>query len=304
MDTPDACRQFRIEKNIMPALQRMRADPSYTFCMEGTLHLMEFLEAHPELYDEVLRRTKEGRLEWGATFNQPYESWFSGEELVRELYLGRRWIRKNLPGCDAKVAFNPDPPARSLQMQQILAKAGVPYMFISRFHEGLHRWQSPDGSSILAYSPGQYTNHSRFLAGQPADCSAAIRAKLEVQGPYYEKRQIPPVYTLINSNDFSQPIDFKPLIDFWNAQPAAASDARPPTMRYSSIRGFFEAIDTPSAKFDTIRGERPDVWAYITDPTHRRMAAARREGARPTTSGSRCATCPSSLSSSRVRASR
>lgn len=280
MDTPDFCRRFRIEKNILPALERMRVDPDYTFCMEGMLHLMEFLEEHPELYNEVLQRTKEGRFEWGATYNQPYESWFSGEELVRELYFGRRWIRKHLPGCDAKVAFNPDPPARALQMQQILAKAGVPYLFISRFHEGLHRWQSPDGSSVLAYSPGQYTNHSRFLERDPASCGEAIRTKLIEQAPYYGQRRIPPVFPLINSRDFSEPVDFKPLMGFWNGQPATAGGARPPTMRYSSIRGFFEAIDTPAAKFDTLLGERPDVWAYITDPTHRRMASVRREGAR------------------------
>lgn len=280
MDTPDFCRRFRIEKNILPALERMRVDPDYTFCMEGTLHLMEFLDEHPELYNEVLQRTREGRFEWGATYNQPYESWFSGEELVRELYFGRRWIRKHLPGCDAKVAFNPDPPARALQMQQILAKAGVPYLFISRFHEGLHRWQSPDGSSVLAYSPGQYTNHSRFLERDPVSCGEAIRAKLVEQAPYYAQRRIPPVFPLINSRDFSEPVDFKPLMGFWNGQPATAGGARPPTMRYSSIRGFFEAIDTPAAKFDTLLGERPDVWAYITDPTHRRMASVRREGAR------------------------
>ena len=69
MDTPAACRQFRIEHNIMPALEMMRKHPDYTFCMECTLHVMEFLEAHPELKGEVIQRMKEGRLEFGATYN-------------------------------------------------------------------------------------------------------------------------------------------------------------------------------------------------------------------------------------------
>ncbi len=280
MNTPDFCRRFRIEQNIMPALERMRIDPDYTFCMEGMLHLMEFLEAHPELEKEVIQRTREGRFEWGATYNQPYESWFSGEELVREIYFGRRWLRKHFPGCDAKVAFNPDPPARSLQMQQILAKAGVPYMFISRYHEGLYRWGSPDGSSILAYTPGQYGNHAPLLNAEPAKAVGAIRAKLEQQEPYYAKRGIPPIYALINSRDFSKPVDFSPLIEFWNGQPAGRAGATPPKMQYSSICSFFEAIDQPAAKFDTVVGERPDVWVYITGPTHRRMDSMRREGAR------------------------
>ena len=33
MDTPAACRTFRVEYNIMPALEMMRKDPNYTFCM-------------------------------------------------------------------------------------------------------------------------------------------------------------------------------------------------------------------------------------------------------------------------------
>lgn len=279
MDTPTACRQFRIEQNIMPALEMMRKSPDYTFCMEGTLHLMEFLEAHPELREEVVQRMQEGRLEFGATYNQPYESWLSGEELIREAYFGRRWIKKNLPGCDAKVAFNPDPPARSLQMQQILAKAGIPYMFVSRYHEGLYRWLSPDGSGVLLYTPGHYVNHQGLLNGPPAGCSDAIRDKLVQQAAYYQKRGIPPAYCLINSSDFSKPVDFASLIDFWNAR-RADGEANLPKMQYSSIRGFFEEIDKPAAKFDTLMGERPDVWLYITGPTHHEMASVRRDAAR------------------------
>ena len=32
MDTPAACRQFRVEHNIMPALEMMRNNPDYTGC--------------------------------------------------------------------------------------------------------------------------------------------------------------------------------------------------------------------------------------------------------------------------------
>ncbi len=281
MDTPATCRQFRIDHNILPALEMMRKHADYTFCMEATLHVMEFLAAHPELRGEIIQRMKEGRLEFGATYNEPYESWLSGEELVRETYFGRRWILKNLPGCDTRVAFNPDPPGRAWQMQQILAKAGIHYMFISRFHEGLWRWQSPDGSSVLAYSPGHYGNDLAYLNGPTANCVRAIHGKLDEQAPIYEEHDIPPVYCLINSMDFSRPVDFDPLIGAWNRQTAAQTgEGQPPVMSYSSIRGFFEAIDQPEAKFNTLLGERPDVWVYITGPTHHELSSAKREAAR------------------------
>jgi alpha-mannosidase len=275
IDTPAACRKYRIESNLKPALEMMRKDTNYTFCMEGALHVMELLDAHPEMRDEVIQRMKEGRLEFGGTYNEPYESWLSGEELIRETYFGRRWIQKNLPGCDTRVAFNPDPPARSLQTQQILAKAGIPYMFISRYHEGLYRWASPDGSSILAYTPGHYMLHQGYLNGKTEACIKAIRSKLAEESSYYEKRDIPPTYCFINTHDISKPVDFRPLITAWNTQ------LNPhPVMRYASIRGFFEAIDQPKANFDRLMGERPDVWVYITGPTHHWTSDVKREAAR------------------------
>jgi alpha-mannosidase len=275
MDTPAACRNYRINDVIRPALEMMRKDPHYCFDLEDTLELMEFLQAHPELRDEVLQRVKDGRLGFGAGFNAPYESWMSGEELAREMYFGRRWLKQNLPGADSTVYFNPDPPGRAMQMQQILAKAGVKYMFISRFHEGLWRWESPDGGSVLAYSPGHYGNHLPFLNGSPDQCLRAIAAKLGQQSPYYAARQIPPVYGLINMMDFSRPKDFSPLFSAWNTQTNSH-----PVMSYSALRGFFEAVDQPAAHFDTVLGERPDVWLYITGPTHHLLASAKREAAR------------------------
>ena len=95
MNSPDACIEYRDTHCITPALAMMAQNPDYCFVMENMLNLMEYLERHPERRDEILRFTREGRLEWGATFNQPYESLLSGEQLVRETYLGRKWLKKN-----------------------------------------------------------------------------------------------------------------------------------------------------------------------------------------------------------------
>jgi len=281
MDTPDFCRRFRIEQNIVPALEMMAKEPGYCFAMECTLHLMEFLEAHPERRDEVVRLMKEGRLEFGATYNQPYESYLSGEELVRQVYYGRRWIRKNLPGCDAQVAFNPDVPGRALQMQQILAKAGVPYLFTSRYHEGFYRWSSPDGSRVLAFSPGHYYNaHSQLLNFPVTGTVDRIRAKLDERSEAYRTHAIPPVFPIVNSQDFSKPVDFGPLIAAWNGQTNLPGLAHTPIMAYGSMLDAFKRLDVPDARFETRAGERPDVWLYIHGPTHHWTTSLRREAAR------------------------
>lgn len=277
MDTPDFCRRFRVEQNIVPALEMMNRDPDYCFAMECALHLMEFLEAHPERRDEVVRRMREGRLEFGATYNQPYESYLSGEELVRQTYYGRRWIRTHVPGCDARVAYNPDVPGRALQMQQILAKAGIPYLFISRYHEGLYRWRSPDGSGVLAYTPGHYGNHIQALELPTEKALNAVGSLLKPQVDYGRRRDIPPLYALVNSMDFSKPRDFRPLIAAWNGQAVAAGL---PPMAYGSMLGFFKGVDDERARIDPLMGERPDVWLYIHGPTHHWTTSLRREAAR------------------------
>ncbi len=277
MDSPEKCVVFRDTNCITPALAMMAQDAAYSFTMENMLNLAEYLERHPDRKDEIARLTREGRMEWGATYNQPYESLLSGEQLVREAYFGRLWLKRTLPGADAKVYFNPDVPGRAAQMPQILAKAGIPYMVMSRYHEGLYRWESPDGSSVLAYSPGHYGNAAAYLNAAPAEGAKTIADKVAKWRGYYASRSLPAEYPLLNSVDFSQPTDFGPLIRHWNEGGAGAAGEARPVLRYSTARKFFEAIDVNSAKLGTIKGERPGLWLYIHGPTHHWAISAQRQ---------------------------
>jgi len=281
MDSPEKCIEFRDANCITPALAMMAKDPAYSFTMENMLNLMEYLERHPERAAEVGRLTREGRMEWGATFNQPYESLLTGEQLVRQAYFGRLWLKRTVPGAEARVYFNPDVPGRAAQMPQILAKAGIPYMVMSRYHEGFYRWASPDGSSVLAYSPGHYGNAAAYLNAPAAEGAKTIADKIAKWSGYYGPRGLPAEYPLLNSVDFSQPTDFGPLIRHWNGESAgtAAEPARP-VMQYSTARRFFEALDVKAAQLQTVSGERPGLWLYIHCPTHHWAITAAREAAR------------------------
>ncbi len=276
MNSPEACIEYRDAHCITPALEMMAENPDYCFVMENMLNLMEYIERHPDRREEILKFTREGRMEWGATFNQPYESLLSGEQLVRGTYYGRKWLKKNFPGCDARVYFNPDVPGRALQMQQILNKAGIPYMVISRYHKGFYRWQSPDGSAVLAYSPGHYTNASGILGATPEKAAALLDAELASWAGYYRDRGIPPVFPLLHSVDFSQPTDFGPLIALWNSRHSSGG-GRAAAMNYSSAVGFFDSLDKTNPGLDRITGERPNLWLYIHGPTHHWAISAHRE---------------------------
>jgi len=279
MDSPEKCVVFRDTNCITPALAMMAKDPAYSFTMENMLNLAEYLERHPDRAEEIGRLTREGRLEWGATYNQPYESLLSGEQLVRQAYFGRLWLRRTIPGAEAKVYFNPDVPGRAAQMPQILAKAGIPYMVMSRYHEGFYRWASPDGTSVLAYSPGHYGNAAAYLNAPPAEGAKAIENKIAKWRGYYTASGLPAEYPLLNSVDFSQPTDFGPLIRHWNGEGGVEGATRP-AMQYSTARRFFEAVDAKTAKLETVTGERPGLWLYIHGPTHHWAVAAGREAAR------------------------
>jgi alpha-mannosidase len=277
MNSPEACREYRDTQCITPALEMMAHNPDYCFVMENMLNLMEYIECHPERREEILRYTREGRLEWGATFNQPYESLLSGEQLVRGTYFGRKWLKKNFPGCDALVYFNPDVPARSLQMQQILSKAGIPYMVISRYHKGFYRWVSPDGSSVVAYSPGHYGNAHAILRATPEEGSSLLKKELHEWAEYYRKHNLPPEFPLLHSVDFSKPTDFGALIEHWNGSPSVEATDGASTLGYSSAARFFGHLVETNPALDMLRGERPNLWLYIHGPTHHQAISAQRE---------------------------
>ena len=280
MNSPEACMEYRDTHCVTPALAMMVQNPDYCFVMENMLNLMEYIERHPERRDDILRFTREGRMEWGATFNQPYESLLSGEQLVRQTYFGRKWLKKSFPGCDTRVYFNPDVPGRAIQMQQILSKAGIPYMIISRYHEGFYRWSSPDGSSVLAYSPGHYTNASAILGAPPEEGAKLLEVKLDGWGPYYQEHGIPSEFPLLHSVDFSQPTDFSPLIQLWNSRHLEKDGAARSKMRYSSAAHFFNSLAEAEPSPATVIGERPNLWLYIHGPTHHWAISAQREAAR------------------------
>ncbi|MDA3797672.1 MAG: hypothetical protein PF692_01155 [Kiritimatiellae bacterium] len=166
-----ACTELRDTKLITPVLDWMEsAWPTrrqdgpkgnyidYSYSMEHMLCLMEYLDRHPDKLETIKKFTSAGQFSWGATYNCPYESLLSSEALVRQVYLGRKWLRKTLgTNCNTRVAWNPDAPARSLQMPQILKKAGIDYLIISRIDTGFVDWQSPDGESgVIVLSNGHY----------------------------------------------------------------------------------------------------------------------------------------------------
>ena len=281
MNTPEYCRNERIHDIILPALQMMKEDSTFTFEMEQTLNLMELLEAHPEKKNEVIQRYKEKRFLWGATLNQPYESLQSGEQLVRQAYFGRKWIRENLPGCDDITAYNMDVPGRNFQFPQIMAKSGIKNLMVSRMREGLYNWYSPDGSSIVTFSPGNYGWASlfwKFFDDDAVTAFSKLHHRSVLWSDYYKKHNIPPHYAVLLSCDATKPVSYKKLIDEWNTI-VGLSEIPLPRLKSSTADKFLESVSTKESNFETVQGERPNLWLYIHGPAHYQAHLIKREAA-------------------------
>lgn len=282
MDTPEHCRHERINEIIAPALDIMKTDKDYYFGMEQSLNLKEFVEAHPERKSEVIDRYKEGRFTWGATYNQPYEGMQMGEQLIREMYLGKLWIKDNFDGVIEETAFNTDVPGRTLQFPQILAKSGVENLFVSRMREGFYDWHSPDGSSVITYTPGNYGWAAIFYKLFEDDAITAlhkIQDRVKMWGDYYREHNLPPHFAIVLSNDAAGPVDYGHIVAEWN-EIVARTGAKIPGLRHSTVTSFLSEIKQPGAKFEHLEGDRPNIWAYIHGPGHHKAITASRKAGR------------------------
>ncbi len=294
MDSIKACEVFRDEKMITPVLNIMKTNSDFCFDVEDALCLKEYLSRHPDRYDEILKRTQEGRLEWGATYNQPYESMYDGEALIRELYLGKKWLEKKLPGCNFITAWNEDVPGIAMQFPQILSKSGVKYFEISRFEPGIYRWSSPDGSNILAYTPGIYSwsEMNIFNIKTEEGQIQAIINYLNSWNVLFKTNKLNPAIPFLISSDWFQPHEYTDLISKWNKM---AGEENLPIMNYSTASSSFQKFDTPISKYDQVVGERPNMWLYIHGPSHEHALTASRKANRTLTAAEKFASINSIL---------
>jgi hypothetical protein len=141
---------------IRRAVQLARKYPAYRFLLESEIFVANFVESNrgtPEL-DEFKHLVAEGRIEIAPLWAGIYQNQTPDEALVRNLLIGKRYARETF-GVDPKVANLTDIPGFTLQYPQILAKSGTPYTVLTRMGPrdvSLFHWESPDGSSVLAWN--------------------------------------------------------------------------------------------------------------------------------------------------------
>jgi alpha-mannosidase len=279
VDEIEKCVVMRDTQWITPFMERLAAEQSFEMDIEQTSVIQEYLIRHPEKKGEITKHLHEGRMLIGSTYTQPYEEMYFSESLARQFYLGKLWLKKEFDGYNATSYYNSDVPGRAMQMPQLMAKAGVDNMFISRHERGVFDWKSPDGSSVITYSPGHYIDFYNILAKPNEEALKELAKQALVWSDGYndipgQETVMPAVLNFEFIWDPKPVENLDPFMQLWNNLVEVENEkgeklqVRLPKIKFSTLDKFFKQIRKSTKQLPSIAGERPNVWVYIHGPSH------------------------------------
>ena len=287
VDEVEKCIIMRDTLWMTPYLKRLGEDPGFRMDIEQTSIIVEYLNRHPEKKAEIQKGLAEGRILVGATYTQPYEEMFTGESLIRELYLGKKWLSDNFNGYKSDTYYNSDVPGRTLQMSQILAKSGVNNMFVSRHEKGVFDWYSPDNSKVTMFSSGHYIEFFNILGKENSVAINEMAREVLFWGSYYNENSKKVIIPALLNYEFiwdQKPVkNCDPFIALWNSISYIENEngdkvkVTLPPFKYGNLNTCLNAICENSTEIKKISGERPAVWLYIHGPSHHFAISASRE---------------------------
>lgn len=288
VDEVEKCIILRDTLWLTPYLNRLKEDPGFKMDIEQSSIIDEYLNRHPEKKAEIQKGLDDGRILVGATYTQPYEELFSGESLIRQLYLGKKWLADNFNGYESDTYYNSDVPGRTLQMSQILSKSGVKNMFVSRHEKGVFNWFSPDNSWVTMFSSGHYIDFFNILGLEDEQGIARMAKEVLFWGSYYDQSSKNIIIPALLNYEFiwdQKPVQkCDPFIRLWNSilyienEKGERIKVNLPPFNYGNLNTCLNAIRENSGKIKAISGERPEVWLYIHGPSHHHAVSASREG--------------------------
>ena len=153
-----------VRRTFSTALQLMDEYPQYTYTQSAAAYSEWVCDKYPAECQEIRNRVKDGRWELvGGMWVEPDLNMPSGESLVRQILVGKRYFQKEF-GVDVRIGWNPDSFGYNWQLPQIYKKSGIDYFVTQKMAWNdttqlpmkLFWWESPDGSRVLTYFPHDY----------------------------------------------------------------------------------------------------------------------------------------------------
>jgi alpha-mannosidase len=271
-DTPEVCTNLNVQA-IAKSIAILEKSPDFKFSEEDGFVLQEFLRRYPEQEETVRDLLRRDILGCGGFYIGPSELLLGGEGLVRNLYFGKRWMRERF-GLNTEFAWNVDEPGHTLQMPQILAKAGIKnfviWKVLVRKENNLNvsgyagpavfRWAGPDGSQVMvAHCPESYGAGDRLRTQNYAVAEAGLESFVEKEIAQVKKWMLPPVILMADGSDCSIPDEaVRVNACEWNARHDV------PKVKLASVNEYFQACENElgrgNGEVRTVVGEIPCWW--------------------------------------------
>lgn len=147
-------------------LNMMTQRPDFTYTQSAAAYYDWMERLYPEIFQGIAKRVKEGRWEIvGGMWVEPDCNIPSGESWARHLLYAKRYFKQKF-GVDVKIGWNPDSFGYNANMPMFYRNAGIDAFITQKigwndtnvFPYRLFWWESPDGSTILAYFPFDYVS--------------------------------------------------------------------------------------------------------------------------------------------------
>ena len=155
-------------------------------------------DRHPAIFDRMKRAVAEGRMEiQGSFWVEPDTNLPSGESLVRQALVGRRFLQEEFGLSDEqlRLCWLPDTFGYNGNLPQILRGTGMDWFQtiklawnkVNDFPHRTFHWEGIDGSSVLVHMPPEGDYNSRgaadnLLAGLAKYPERALNTALLVYG--------------------------------------------------------------------------------------------------------------------------
>ncbi len=246
---------------IARAIQIAEQHPEFKFLIESDNFLANFVETHSGTRElEALKRlVKEGRFEISPNWADIFQNMPDGEVETRNLIYGKEYARRVF-GVNPRIMHPADIPGFDSQYPQILTRADVPFMVMSRMgppDKALFDWSSPDGSKVLVWNELHgygWGVHLGFHRDWTQKDTARLQSELE------EAQKISP-----------GPVYIPWGVDLWGPTDKLVTNVNALNRDFPSAhfvlatpQDFFKAVGRPEHLAD-LSGEIPMSWPHVID---------------------------------------